>query len=69
MLQAVLADPGLQKFGEYSPADVDGLSVDGAVVSENAVIHAVGVIIDRIGDDASSREVYNEVNEFLKNNI
>ncbi len=42
MLQAVLADPGLQKFGEYSPADVDGLSVDGAVVSENAVIHAVG---------------------------
>jgi hypothetical protein len=69
MLQAVLADPGLQKFGGLAPADVDGLSVDAAVVSENAVVHAVGVIIERIGDECSEREVYNEVNEYLKNNI
>jgi hypothetical protein len=69
MLQAVLADPALQKFGGYAPAEVDGLSVEGAVVSDNTVVHAVGVIIERIGDDASSREVYNEVNEYLKNNI
>lgn len=69
MLQAVLSDLELQKFGGYAPADVDGLSVDDAVVSENAVVHAVGVIIDRIDDGASEREVYNEVNEFLKNNI
>jgi len=69
MLQAVLSDPGLQKFGEITSADVDGLTVDAAVVSENAVIHAVGVIIERIDDEASEREVYNEVNEYLKKNI
>ena len=69
MLQAVLGDLALQKFGGYAPADVDGLSVDDAVISENAVVHAVGLIIDRIDDGASVREVYNEVNEFLKNNI
>lgn len=69
MLQAVLADPGLQKFGELTLAEVDGLSVDAAVVSENTVVHAVGVIIERIGDESSVREVYNEVNEYLKNSI
>lgn len=69
MLQAVLGDLELQKFGGYAPAEVDGLSVDDAVISENPVVHAVGVIIERIDDGASKREVYNEVNEYLKNNI
>ena len=69
MLQAVLADPGLQKFGGFTSAEVEGLSVDAAMVSENAVVHSVGVIIERIADESSVREVYNEVNEYLKNNI
>ena len=55
MLQAVLGDLELQKFGGYAPADVDGLSVDDAVISENAVVHAVGVIIDRIDDESLTK--------------
>ena len=69
MLQAVLGDLDLQKFGGYDLEEVDGISIDDAVVSANAVIHAVGVIIERIDDGANQREVYNEVNEYLKNNI
>ena len=69
MLQAVLGDLDLQKFGGYDLEEVDGISIDDAVVSGNAVIHAVGVIIERIDDGANQREVYNEVNEYLKNNI
>jgi len=69
MLQAVLGDLDLQKFGGYDLEEVDGISIDDAVVSDNAVIHAVGVIIERIDDGANQREVYNEVNEYLKNNI
>ena len=69
MLQAVLGDLDLQKFGGYDLEEVDGISIDDAVVSDNAVIHAFGVIIERIDDGANQREVYNEVNEYLKNNI
>ena len=69
MLRAVLSDPELQKFGDYELSDVSELTVDDAVISENHTIHAVGVIIERINDKASAREVYNEVSDYLKNNI
>lgn len=69
MLQAVLADTGLQKFGEYELSDINDLTVEDALISENHTVHAVGVIIERINEKASMREVYNEVSEYLKNNI
>jgi len=69
MLQAVLADPSLQRFGEYELSEIKDMTVDEAVVSNNHTIHAVGVIIERINENASMREVYNEVSEYLKNNI
>jgi len=69
MLQAVLSDPSLREFGDYELSSVSGLTVDEAIVSENCAIRAVGVIIDRINEGASNREIYNEVSDYLKNNI
>lgn len=69
MLVAVLMDSALQKFGEYELSEVNEMTVDDAIRSENPTIHAVGVIINSIGDGATNKEVYNEVSEYLKNNI
>lgn len=69
MLAAVLIEPGLQKFGEYDSSEIADMTVDDAIRSDNPTIHAVGVIISRLGDGATVKEVYNEVSEYLKNNI
>ena len=67
MLQAVLADAGLQKYGEYGPAY--NLTIDAALCSDNLVVRAVALIIERSKEKYTDKEIYNEVNDYLKNNI
>lgn len=45
MLQAVLLDENLMKFGDYTPSDIS--TIDQALDSDNYVINAVAQIIKR----------------------
>lgn len=67
MLQAVLSDPKLREFGHFE--DVEYLTVEEALVSDNFVVKAVGLIIDRSRENASENEIYREVSDFLKSKI
>ena len=59
LLQAVLKEPILCKFGEYDPDDF--LTVDDAIESDNEVVSAVGRIIERQTSKVSQRDIYREV--------
>lgn len=59
LLQAVLKEPILCKFGEYDPENY--LTVDDAIESDNEVVSAVGRIIERQSSNVSDREIYREV--------
>ena len=59
LLQAVLKEPTLCKFGEYDPDDY--LTVDDAIISDNEVVNAVGRIIERQSSRISDKEIYREV--------
>lgn len=67
MLQAVLSDPKLREFGHFE--DVECLTIEEALVSDNFVIKAVGLIIDRSRANATDNEIYREVSDYLKSNI
>lgn len=66
-MQAVLADEKLIEFGEYNPADYQDLYE--ALSSDNLVVNTVAKIINGVNEDNSSREIYNMVTTYLKNNI
>ena len=59
LLQAVLKEPILCKFGEYDPDDF--LTVDDAIESDNEGVSAVGRIIERQTSKVSERDIYREV--------
>ena len=59
LLQAVLKEPVLCKFGEYDPEDYQ--TVDDAIVSDNEVVSAVGRIIERQSSQVSDKDIYREV--------
>ena len=59
LLQAVLKEPVLSKFGEYEPDDY--LTVDDAIESDNEVVSAVGRIIERQSSNVADRDIYREV--------
>ena len=61
MLEAVLTDPDLMKFGDYNPAE--------AIDSDNVVVSAVAQIIKRSAEQATEKEIYKEVTEYLKRNV
>lgn len=67
MLEAVLTDPDLMKFGNYSPADIQ--SIYQAVSSDNIVVSAVAQIIQKLSEGATEKEIYKEVTEYLKKNV
>ena len=67
MLEAVLTDPDLMKFGNYSPADIQ--SIYQAVSSDNIVVSAVAQIVQKSSEGATEKEIYKEVTEFLKKNV
>lgn len=67
VLQAVLSDEGLINQGDYNPADFD--TITEALDSDNAVVCAVAKIIDGKENNATDREIYNEVTNYLKSNL
>ena len=67
MLEAVLTDPDLMKFGDYNSAEVT--SIYQAIDSDNVVVSAVAQIIKRSAEQATEKEIYKEVTEYLKRNV
>ena len=67
MLEAVLMNKDLMKFGNYTVADL--VPVCQAVDSDNYVISAMAQIIKRSADGATEKEIYKEVTEYLKKNV
>lgn len=67
MLQIVLSDERLIAFGEYNIADYD--TIVQALASDNATVVAVAKIINGLRSKYSENEIYNEVSNFLKNNL
>ena len=67
MLQAVLLNERLMKFGNYNVSDIS--KIDQALDSDNYVINGVAQIIKRTNEGASDKEVWKEVNEYLKRNV
>lgn len=68
MLEAVLLDEKLMKFGGYEPHEC--LSLDRALVSDNCIVSAVAKIIERTFETGSNtNEIYKEVSDYLKKTI
>ena len=67
MLQAVLLNEQLMKFGEYTPSDISTL--EQALDSDNHVINAVAQIIKRTGEGASEKELWKEIDKYLIDNV
>ena len=68
MLEAVLLDEKLMKFGGYEPHEC--LSLDRALVSDNCIVSAVAKIIERTFETESNpNEIYKEVSDYLKKTI
>lgn len=67
MLQTVLSDEKLIAYGEYNAADYE--TIDQALNADNFVVVAVAKIINGLRRNSSENEIYNEVSNYLKNNI
>lgn len=67
MLQAVLLDDDLMKFGNYMPSNIS--TIDQALDSGNYVINAVAQIIKRTNEGASEKELWKEINKYLIDNV
>lgn len=67
MLEAVLTDSDLMTFGDYNPSEIK--SIYQAIDSDNVVVSAVAQIIKRSAEQATEREIYKEVTEYLKRNV
>jgi hypothetical protein len=67
VLQAVLSDERLINQVDYNPADF--ATITEALDSDNAVVCAVAKIIDGKENNATDREIYNEVTNYLKSNL
>ena len=70
ILQAVLLDERLMKFGDYTPEDVGRLgNIYQALDSDNYVINAVAQIVKRTNEGATVQELWKEINTYLYNNV
>lgn len=67
ILQAVIADEQLVNFYGYNPDDYR--TVSDALDSDITVIQVIAQIINRNEQNATEKEIYNEVSNFLKSNI
>lgn len=67
MLHAVLMDEHLMKYGNYTVQQIG--SIYQALDSDNYVISAVAQIIKRTGEGATEKELWKEINEYLKRNV
>ena len=55
------------KFGNYTPAQIG--TVYQALDSDNFIINAVAQIINRTSEGATERELWKEINDYLKRNV
>lgn len=67
MLQIVLSDKNLIAYGKYNIEDYE--TIDQALNSDNLIVVAVAKIINGLRRNSSENEIYNEVSNYLKNNI
>ena len=67
MLQAVLLDENLMKFGDYTPSDIS--TIEQALDSDNYIINDVAQIIKRTGEGTSEKELWKEIDKFLIDNV
>ena len=67
MLQAVLLNEQLMKFGGYTLSDISTL--EQALDSDKHVINAVAQIIKRTGEGASEKELWKEIDKYLIDNV
>ena len=67
MLQAVLLDERLMKFGGYTTEDIGNIYQ--ALDSDNYVINAVAQIIKRTNEGATMQELWKEINTYVYNNV
>lgn len=67
ILQAVLNDERLCEYAEYNPADFE--TITDALDSNNSVVYTIAKIIDGNEHNATEKEIYNEVSNYLKQNI
>lgn len=67
ILQAVLLDERLMGFGGYTSEDIGNIYQ--AMDSENYVISTVAQIINRTNEGATERELWKEINDYLKRNV
>lgn len=67
ILQAVLLDERLMEFGGYTSEDIGNIYQ--AMDSENYVISTVAQIINRTNEGATERELWKEINDYLKRNV
>ena len=67
MLYAVLMDEHLMKYGNYSASQIG--SIYQALDSDNYIINAVAQIIRRTSEGATEKELWKEINEYLKRNV
>lgn len=67
VLQAVLLNEGLMKYGNYDERDCS--SIDVALTSDNFVVHAVAQIISGHLHDGTEASIYREVADYLKQTV
>ena len=67
MLQAILLNKNLMKFGNYTAEEI--CKIDQALDSDNYIINAVAQIIKRTNEGVSEKDLWREINNFLKNNV
>ena len=67
ILHAVLLDEKLKEFGGYTAEDIGNIYQ--AIESDNCVISTVAQIISRTSEGATERELWKEINDYLKRNV
>lgn len=67
MLHIVLSDERLANYGEYNCSDYK--TIDQALSSSNPIVVAVAKIIDRLHNNYTEKEIYNEVSNHLRNTL
>ena len=67
-MAAVLMDEQLMKYGGYKPSEIPE-NIYAAMDSDNYVINAVATVIHRYKEGASTKEIYNQINQYLQTKV
>ena len=67
MLRIVLSDEKLIECGNYNPEDYN--TVDEALCSDNPIVVAVAKLINGVQRSYTSKEIYDEVRNYLTTNL